>query len=77
MEENEGYDWAPRAPFRAYFGDHDVDVPPADSTAFVAGAKKLGGNVELAPVGPYDHFGTINHAAPQVRAWFDSLSGAG
>ena len=74
MRENQAYDWAPKAPFRAYEGDKDVDVPPADSRQFVAGARQRGGAAELIDVGPYDHSGTAFHAAPQIRAWFDSLS---
>ena len=47
MRENQAYDWAPMAPFRDLIeGEKDVDVPPADSKAFVAGVKLRGGNVE-------------------------------
>ncbi|HXQ09746.1 MAG TPA: hypothetical protein VN805_01980 [Caulobacteraceae bacterium] len=66
--------WAPRAPFRAYFGDNDVDVSPADAKALVADAKALGGEAEAISVGPYDHGGSALHAAPLIRQWFDQLS---
>jgi hypothetical protein len=73
---NEAYAWAPRAPFRAYYGDHDVDVPPADAKAFLAEARRRGGDAEAISVGPYDHGASALHAAPMIRAWFDQLSAA-
>jgi hypothetical protein len=70
--------WAPRAPFRAYYGDNDTDVSPADATALAADAKALGGDAQAISVGAYDHGGSALHAAPLVRQWFDQLSaGAG
>jgi len=69
--------WAPRAPFRAYFGDNDVDVSPADAKALAADAKALGGDAQAISVGPYDHGGSALHAAPLIRQWFDQLSGGG
>ncbi len=76
MRANEACAWTPAAPFRAYYGDADVDVPPADSKAFVAEARSRGGAAELVPVGAYDHNETVFHAAPHIRAWFDQLSDA-
>ena len=71
---NEAYKWAPKAPFRAYVGEADVDVPPEDSEGFIAEARRRGGNAELVSVGRYDHNDTVFHAAPRIRAWFDALS---
>ena len=73
--DNQAYAWAPKAPFHAYFGDKDVDVSPQDAKAFVAEANRRGGNAEAISVGPYDHGGSVLHAAPLIRVWFDQLSG--
>jgi pimeloyl-ACP methyl ester carboxylesterase len=70
---NEAYDWAPKAPFRAYYGDLDVDVYPDDSRRFAEHARRLGGHAEAISVGRYDHFGSVIQAVPKVRAWFDAL----
>ena len=74
MRKNSVSGWDPKSPFRAYIGEKDVDVPPADSIAFVKEAKAHGGNATLVDVGPYDHNGTVYHAAPMIRVWFDRLS---
>lgn len=74
MRANDAYDWAPKAPYRAYFGTKDVDVSPADSKFFVQVARKRGGNATAIDVGPYDHGQSVLHAAPLIRSWFDSLS---
>ncbi len=75
LRANQIEHWAPHAPFRAYYGDNDVDVSPADAKALVADAKALGGEAEAISVGPYDHGGSALHAAPMIREWFDQLSG--
>jgi hypothetical protein len=75
MRTNAADAWAAKAPFRAYVGDADVDAPPADSRAFLAGSRKVGGNVQLVGIGRFDHVNTSYHPLPQVRAWFDSLGG--
>jgi pimeloyl-ACP methyl ester carboxylesterase len=76
--DNQANAWAPKAPFRAYYGDNDVDVSPQDAKTFVAQAKSLGGDAEAISVGPYDHGGSALQAAPRIRQWFDTLSdGAG
>ena len=69
--------WAPKAPFRAYFGEKDIDVSPLEAKTFVTEAKSLGGDAELVSVGPYDHNESVLHAAPLVRRWFDELTAAG
>ncbi len=75
LRQNEIGGWAPRSPFRAYYGEKDVDVSPADARTLVAESKPLGGNIEAISVGPYDHSGTALRAAPLIRQWFDELSG--
>ncbi len=75
LRANQIEHWAPRAPFRAYYGDNDVDVSPADAKALVADAKALGGDAEAISVGAYDHGGSALHATPLIREWFDQLSG--
>lgn len=75
LEENEAIDWAPRAPLRLYYGEADVDVHPNDA---VIGAQKMrekGGNVEVVPVGDFDHASVVYHAIPLVQEWFGQVSG--
>ncbi|MGD1027097.1 hypothetical protein [Candidatus Binatus soli] len=72
--ENEAYAWAPKAPFRAYYGDKDVDVAPENAKFFVREALSRGGHVEAVSVGPEDHNGTAYHSIPRIRRWFDDLS---
>ena len=73
LEENEAFDWAPRAPLRLYYGEADVDVHPNDA---LLGAEKIyerGGNVEVVPVGHFDHASVVYHAVPLVQEWFDRV----
>ncbi len=74
LVDNQAWNWAPRAPLRLYFGDRDKDVSPEDSRHFQAVSARQGGNVQLVPVGPYDHGTTAFHAVPMARLWFDGLS---
>ena len=74
LAANEAYMWAPRAPLRLYFGERDVDVYPGDVRQAAAAMKARGGNVELVPVGPYDHNGVLSQALAQVLSWFDELA---
>jgi pimeloyl-ACP methyl ester carboxylesterase len=75
MRENEAYAWAPSAPFRAYYGDKDVDVDPRNAEFFVRETTRRGGHAQAVDVGPQDHTGTVFHAVPMIRRWFDALSG--
>ena len=77
MQANSITSWAPLAPYRAYYGEADVDVPPQDSIAFVKRAQSLGGAATAVPVGAVDHFGSLGLAVPKIRQWFDELSNAG
>jgi pimeloyl-ACP methyl ester carboxylesterase len=74
MRENEAYAWAPAAPFRAYYGDKDIDADPRNSKFFVQEATRRGGHVQAIDVGAQDHTGTVFHAVPNIRHWFDDLS---
>jgi TorA maturation chaperone TorD len=74
MRQNEAYAWAPSAPFRAYYGDMDRDVAPENAKFFAREASQRGGHVQAVSVGPQDHFGTVVHAIPLIRRWFDQLS---
>jgi hypothetical protein len=76
LRANEAYRWAPVAPFRAYFGNKDIDVSPNESKFAVEQAKHLGGNADAVSVGDYDHSGSAFQAVPKVRLWFDQLSEA-
>ena len=77
MHDNSITSWAPRSPYRAYYGEADQDVPPEDSVTFVRRARELGGNATAIPVGAVDHFGSVLRAVPQIRQWFDEMSSAG
>jgi Serine aminopeptidase, S33 len=72
---NETYAWAPVAPFRIYFGDRDVDVPPAASRAFFAYARAHRGNVTLHSLAGADHQASGAMAYAPVLAWFDAMTG--
>lgn len=76
LAANEMGDWAPRAPIRLFYGDDDVDVPPADSKATAAQLTARGGDVRAIDVGAADHFRSIVLAAPQILAWFRTLTSA-
>lgn len=76
LRENESSAWAPSAPFRAYYGDKDIDATPRNTAFFVQETTQRGGHVEAIDVGPQDHTGTAFHAVPQIRRWFDALSAA-
>ena len=74
LRENEASAWAPSAPFRAYYGDKDIDAAPRNSIAFVQETTRRGGHAQAIDVGPQDHGGTAFHAVPMIRAWFDKIS---
>ena len=77
LSSNEAVHWTPRAPLRLYYGEQDLDVPPDDSIRAASEMQTRGGNVELLPLGPYDHDGVIVHGVHRVRAWFVDLMDAG
>jgi len=70
LEENEAFDWAPRAPLRFYYGNADVDVHPNDALLGAEKIRERGGNVEVVPVGHFDHASVVYHAVPLVQEWF-------
>lgn len=74
LAENEAYNWTPKAPMRVYFGNLDKDVSPREAPFGVAELTKRGGKVTAVSVGDYDHEGSVMHAMPKVRRWFDELS---
>jgi pimeloyl-ACP methyl ester carboxylesterase len=74
LHENEAFQWAPKAPLRLYYGERDVDVPPIDPKQAAEAMRALAGNVELVPLGPYDHEGVVYHGVPRVQAWFVELT---
>jgi pimeloyl-ACP methyl ester carboxylesterase len=73
LESNEAVQWAPQAPLRLYYGHADVDVHPDDARRGADEMRSRGGNVELVPVGDFDHSSVVFHAVPLVQAWFDSM----
>lgn len=76
MQKNDVYAWAPNAPFRAYYGDKDLDAAPENTKSFEVEATHRGGHVRAILVGPVDHGGTAYRAVPMIRSWFDELSGS-
>ena len=70
LEENEAVKWAPRAPLRLYYGEADVDVHPNDALFGAEKIRERGGNVEVVPVGDFDHASVVYHAVPLVQEWF-------
>jgi len=76
MRANSAVARASRTPLRLYYGDKDLDAPPADAVAFAASLRAAGADAQAISVGPYDHGGSAFQAAPKVRSWFDLLSAA-
>ena len=74
MEENESFAWAPKRPFRLYFGDIDLNVSPEASKKFYNYAKSNGGNISLHSLGPVDHQTSAAMAYAPALVWFDTLS---
>ena len=74
LEENEAFNWAPRAPLRLYYGEADVDVPPNEALLGAQKMREQGGNVEVVPVGDFDHSTVVYHAVPLVQEWFGRVS---
>ncbi len=74
--QNEAHDWTPKAPYRAYFGDNDVDVTPQDSIRFIQAVNSRGAKAEAVALGPYTHGESALHAVPRIRGWFDELTSA-
>jgi len=70
LEENEAVKWAPRAPLRLYYGEADVDVHPNDALLGAEKIRERGGNVEVVPVGQFDHASVVYYAVPLVQEWF-------
>ncbi len=74
LEENEAFDWAPRAPLRLCYGEADVDVPPIDALLGAQKMRELGGKVEVVPAGDFEHTSVVYHAVPLVQEWFGRVS---
>jgi pimeloyl-ACP methyl ester carboxylesterase len=74
LEQNETYRWTPRAPFRLYTGEDDIDVTPASSRAFYDYAKPRGGNISLHSLGAVDHMASISLAYAPALKWFEELA---
>jgi pimeloyl-ACP methyl ester carboxylesterase len=74
LDQNETYRWAPRAPFRLYTGEDDIDVTPASSRAFYEYAKQRGGNISLHSLGAVDHMASISMTYAPALKWFGELA---
>jgi len=75
LVENGAIQWPAKAPIRLYYGENDVDVSPKEAEFAEAALAAQGAAVKRISVGPRDHGETILHAAPNVRLWFDEISG--
>ena len=74
MQDNSIASWAPRSPYRAYYGEADRDVPPEESIAFARRARELGGDATAISVGAVDHGVSALAAIPKIRQWFDEIA---
>jgi hypothetical protein len=70
LDENETYAWAPKAPFRIYFGEQDTDVSIESSRLFYEYAKSHGGNISLTSLGAVDHQEAGSKAYAPAFQWF-------
>jgi hypothetical protein len=73
LDENETYKWKPKSKVRFYYGMDDTDVSPQESIQAHEYMKKLGGNVEIENVGPFDHNGSLLQALPFIQTWFNNV----
>jgi hypothetical protein len=73
LEENETYLWKPKNKVRFYYGLTDEDVSPQESIQAHDYMKKIGGNVEIENVGPFDHNASLLQALPLIQTWFNSI----
>ncbi len=76
LDENQTYQWVPKAPMQLYFGTADEDVPAAATQAFYDYASSHGGHVTTHNVGPVDHMATSAAAYAPTLRWFDTLGNA-
>jgi pimeloyl-ACP methyl ester carboxylesterase len=74
LDRNETYRWVPRAPFRIYTGEQDVDVTPEASKAFLDYAKPRGGKISYHSLGAVDHQASISLTFAPALKWFDELA---
>ncbi|MCP4644307.1 MAG: hypothetical protein GY851_27945 [bacterium] len=74
LVENGVFKWTPKAPVRIYFGERDQTVSPTEGKAAVDEFTKRGCDASLVSIGQYDHGGTVLHAAPKIRNWFDEIA---
>lgn len=73
FEENSIEPWAAKAPIRAYYGDADVDVLPAEALRAESTMSALGADISAISVGPYGHDESALHALPRAFAWFREI----
>lgn len=73
--DNDGTNWAPRAPMRLYYGGADRDVYPQNALTAESRMKALGArNVAAVNVGAsLDHAGAVLPATIAARIFLDSL----
>ncbi len=74
MDKNETYRWVPRAPFRLYMGEQDIDVTPEASRAFLDYAKPRGGKISYHSLGAVDHQTSISLTYAPALKWFDEMA---
>lgn len=77
LAETQAYRRVIRVPMRNYYGESDEAIAVGIGRLAMTYQQSLGrGNdmVEAISTGPTDHRGTYAVAAPQWKAWFDTLS---
>jgi pimeloyl-ACP methyl ester carboxylesterase len=74
LQQNDVYDWSPRAPIRIYHCSGDDYVSPANAEVAVKALASRGGDVKLVDPSPgNDHIGCAGPSAMMAEAWFESL----
>ena len=73
LKENEMGDWAAKAPIRLYYGTHDVDVLPLESTATAHQMAARGSHMQAISVGPGEHNQSVLAAAPLILDWLQTF----
>ena len=74
LQENDVYDWLPRAPVRLYHCGQDRHVPPENSQVALEHLRARGAQVELvAPLPAGDHNSCAGPSLLLAKSWFDGM----
>lgn len=76
LVENGVFQWTPKAPVRLYYGERDQAVSPEEAKTAAEEFVRRGCDATAVSVGAQDHGGTVLHAVPKIRNWFDEIADA-